>query len=1187
MATKAKFQVLARWLRVLPPSVWIIILVVTLVGGRLLWIRESRPAHEREIAATFGLLNYFSGTPQSDKTGNRITYVATAEVGLGVFLCEVATGQKQNVRELWAESDPNFPDVRVWPWSPDDSSFVYSDGRHFFICDAQTGKSTATVDLPEIPTDLTWVNPTVMVCSIKGKLHRLDRQPDGTWTDKEIQIGDMAWRSVKDAIAVTASDAVAGADADNAADGDETTSWFSGKTDHPSWLQYQFSGPAWAITRYQLTSSADDSTTDPLDWQLLGSNNGADWTVLDNRTNETFSARRQSKQYDFPNETPYWFYRLNVTAMAGRGGNGVRLAEFQLFSRNAPTLASASSESWGWQDVTAAFDGLASTKWFDNHMPAPVWLQYKFGGGAAWALSEYSLTSGDDMPECDPRDWEFQASNDGTNWITLDSQAGQSFAARQQTKSYFFNNAVPYRLYRLNVTSSQVTGQGVQLSELDLGWEKLSRETVHSDDGLDLRNKNAMVTASVADVEHGAVADKVHDQNAATSWFSGKTNGPVWLQYRFNDVFRAISQYKLVSSTADTNTDPRDWQFLASNDGKAWTVLDCQTNQVFTARRQAKRYAIANQAPYLFYRLNITGNAAEDDGGVRLAEFQLWSDDTPTVVSASAENVPHQGVAQAFDGDKNTQWYNANAGDSGWLEYQFGGGEGRTLSRYALTSGNDVPERDPKDWQFQASNDGKIWANLDVRTGQTFDFRQQTKSFSFINHVPYCFYRLNITASQGAGRGLQLAELDMGVGALTNAPQNPGAITFSNSRRGRFLPVTDPFASLFSLIALDDQTIAWGQGNSIWILKLDDNSLRRRLDPKTALPAGTTLRSFSFSKETGLLLLNCNTWDADSLWRFDPNDPSSAPDKIADKFSSAVWINGGHGGGWVARQNNCLMVQRDPASAPVQIVPGANMDGITVSPDGRQLFFLGTTQDEPSAGIWQYDFASAQLKCVAPYGSQMSAYAKRENFSKASLPTASGQTVNYYILPPMNVDQHPHRKYPLVIGDTMFRTVLGSHGPWIPAVAACDAYVVVVDRPGWLDGIENWNTNVMAVYSEVTKSLPIDKDRVFLFGASAETQYMSECLKQTPGLWRGAILLNPSALPDFSQSPLGQRRPRITISAGAAENEEKRLEKYQADALQYGVLVDYTIAPGEGHHFIGNAAQYQRTKAITRFIFEE
>lgn len=490
-----------------------------------------------------------------------------------------------------------------------------------------------------------------------------------------------------------------------------------------------------------------------------------------------------------------------------------------------------------------------------------------------------------------------------------------------------------------------------------------------------------------------------------------------------------MTQYKLISSSTNSATDPRDWQLLASNDGWTWTVLNSKTNQVFTHRRQARRYPLQNETPYRYYRLNITANRDGNDGGVRLAEFQLWSEDTPPVASASAEFLPWQSAAKAFDGDKDTKWYNNGAGDIGWLQYEFGGGEGRALSRYTLTSGNDVPERDPKDWQFQASNDGEIWTNLDTEANQHFESRQQTKSFSFVNRVPHRFFRLNITATRGAGQGLQLTDLDIGAGALTNAPPNPSAVASNNSQRDRFLLGTDTLANSFSLIALDDRTIAWGQSKWIWSLNMDSNSPQPLLDLQTAMPANTLLRSLSYSREARQFLLSCNTSGKDSLWRFDPDSPSSLV-QVADTASDGVWVNGGDGrGAWVARQNNGLMVQRDPASAPVQIVPGANIDGITVSPDGRRLFLLGTTQDEPSAEIWQYDFASAQLKCAVPYGNQLSAYAKRENHSGASLRLASGETLTYNVFPPVNGNKYTHRKYPLVIGDTPLWSIMrGAHG---------------------------------------------------------------------------------------------------------------------------------------------------------------
>ena len=109
----------------------------------------------------------------------------------------------------------------------------------------------------------------------------------------------------------------------------------------------------------------------------------------------------------------------------------------------------------------------------------------------------------------------------------------------------------------------------------------------------------------------------------------------------------------------------------------------------------------------------------------------------------------------------------------------------------------------------------------------------------------------------------------------------------------------------------------------------------------------------------------------------------------------------------------------------------------------------------------------------------------------------------------------------------------------------------------------------------------------FLFGASAETEHISKFMTNSPGLWKGAIFLNPTQLPDFSKSPLFQNRPKILISAGGQEHEEARFKKYQMDSLNCGVLVEYDLSAGEGHHFVGNAGQLERATAMRRFIFDE
>jgi hypothetical protein len=48
-----------------------------------------------------------------------------------------------------------------------------------------------------------------------------------------------------------------------------------------------------------------------------------------------------------------------------------------------------------------------------------------------------------------------------------------------------------------------------------------------------------------------------------------------------------------------------------------------------------------------------------------------------------------------------------------------GANNAQTIKRFAITSANDAPARDPKNWEFQGSNDGATWTTLDSRNGQS------------------------------------------------------------------------------------------------------------------------------------------------------------------------------------------------------------------------------------------------------------------------------------------------------------------------------------------------------------------------------------------------------------------------------------------------------------------------------------
>lgn len=353
------------------------------------------------------------------------------------------------------------------------------------------------------------------------------------------------------------------------------------------------------------------------------------------------------------------------------------------------------------------------------------------------------------------------------------------------------------------------------------------------------------------------------------------------------------------------------------------------------------------------------------------------------------------------------------------------------------------------------------------------------------------------------------------------------------------------------------------------------------------IPPVDGLTSFSYSKESGQFLLNCTEGKYRSLWRYEPLTADLLYVADGGSFHDEQW-SGDDGYAYFhgdSKQNG-IVLRSSPDAEENRVLESAKIRWFKTVPDETRLLFLGTVTNEPSASIWQYDLVSKKLLAVVPYSDYPSDYAKDIIPVHKTIKLPSGTNLVCDIFEPANVN--PHKKYPLVIGDTEFYVAVnGVHGrQWVPCVAAGGAYVVIIDRKGWFNGIENWGDNVMTVCGSLREDLPVDSTRVFLFGSSSEVQYMWELMTNTPGLWKGIIILNTWALPDPSYPRPFQQQPRILISNGG-EIEEKYIEQFQQKALKSGLIVEYLIHQGEGHHVVGNAAQLERTRSIMRFVFEE
>jgi len=116
-------------------------------------------------------------------------------------------------------------------------------------------------------------------------------------------------------------------------------------------------------------------------------------------------------------------------------------------------------------------------------------------------------------------------------------------------------------------------------------------------------------------------------------------------------------------------------------------------------------------------------------------------------------------TASGFDQNSGSLWF--HQGTTGWLQYDFGSGNAQVVKRYTVNSTYFIPERNPKDWQFLASNDGASWTTLDSQSGQSFAVLHQQNTYNLSNTTAYRYYRFNVTANNGDSSFLHIGDIGL------------------------------------------------------------------------------------------------------------------------------------------------------------------------------------------------------------------------------------------------------------------------------------------------------------------------------------------------------------------------------------------------------------------------------------------
>lgn len=115
-----------------------------------------------------------------------------------------------------------------------------------------------------------------------------------------------------------------------------------------------------------------------------------------------------------------------------------------------------------------------------------------------------------------------------------------------------------------------------------------------------------------------------------------------------------------------------------------------------------------------------------------------------------------ESIGKLIDNNENSKYLTFH--NQAWIMFQ--SAKPYIINRYTLTSGNDAPQRDPKDWQLEGSHNGVTFYPIDQRQDQSFSGRNVKQEFIVKNNSEaYSYFRLSMV--NHSGTILQLSELEL------------------------------------------------------------------------------------------------------------------------------------------------------------------------------------------------------------------------------------------------------------------------------------------------------------------------------------------------------------------------------------------------------------------------------------------
>lgn len=297
-----------------------------------------------------------------------------------------------------------------------------------------------------------------------------------------------------------------------------------------------------------------------------------------------------------------------------------------------------------------------------------------------------------------------------------------------------------------------------------------------------------------SDVSGGATASVRRWDSVGLAWVNVQTGLPADAEYNFEydldemwvsnylastDTIGTpftVDQTHSVSQIRQLNFAPAARFYMEFN-GSMWAA----NVQVGATRYRDRVYKSSGPTGVVAF-----ARSAQTDVAAPVTLFDnvpTMTSDTAPVGTASASSIANAAndAFMAFDDNTTTDsggFFNkwtAN-GTTGSLQYDFGSGITKTIVYYSVqaveATGSTSANRAPKTWTFEGSNNGSSWTVLDTQTNVPAWTQLEKRTYTTTNATAYRYYRINITANQGATDFVIVVEMELlssttGVLALT------------------------------------------------------------------------------------------------------------------------------------------------------------------------------------------------------------------------------------------------------------------------------------------------------------------------------------------------------------------------------------------------------------------------------------